>query len=118
MQLQVTSADAALRFAQQDHARCDLFPRTGAGTTQSAQQTESLLVQRTAGLHPTIFPNCDRHVCRTRAAPGHHTRWIAETSFVPLVSGLNSIAVKTEAAATAVPIVIGTAKPMCQSVAK
>jgi membrane fusion protein (multidrug efflux system) len=47
---QVMSADAALRFAQQDHARYDLLSRTGAGTTQSAQQTESLLVQRTAGL--------------------------------------------------------------------
>jgi membrane fusion protein, multidrug efflux system len=47
---QVTSADAALRFAQQDHARYDLLSRTGAGTTQSAQQTESLLVQRSAGL--------------------------------------------------------------------
>jgi membrane fusion protein (multidrug efflux system) len=47
---QVTSADAALRFAQQDHARYDLLSRTGAGTTQSAQQTESLLVQRTAGV--------------------------------------------------------------------
>jgi membrane fusion protein (multidrug efflux system) len=47
---QVTSADAALRFAQQDHARYDLLSRTGAGTTQSAQQTESLLVQRAAGL--------------------------------------------------------------------
>ena len=47
---QVTSADAALRFAQQDHTRYDLLSRSGAGTTQSAQQTESLLVQRTAGL--------------------------------------------------------------------
>jgi membrane fusion protein (multidrug efflux system) len=47
---QVASADAALRFAQQDHARYDALSRTGAGTTQSAQQTESLLVQRTAGL--------------------------------------------------------------------
>jgi membrane fusion protein (multidrug efflux system) len=47
---QVTSADAALRFAQQDHTRYDLLSRTGAGTTQSAQQTESLLVQRAAGL--------------------------------------------------------------------
>jgi membrane fusion protein (multidrug efflux system) len=47
---QVTSADAALRFAQQDHARYDMLSRTGAGTTQSAQQTESLLVQRSAGL--------------------------------------------------------------------
>jgi membrane fusion protein (multidrug efflux system) len=47
---QVASAEAALRFAQQDHARYDMLSRTGAGTTQSAQQTESLLVQRTAGL--------------------------------------------------------------------
>jgi membrane fusion protein, multidrug efflux system len=47
---QVASADAALRFAQQDHARYDALSRTGAGTTQSAQQTESLLVQRSAGL--------------------------------------------------------------------
>jgi membrane fusion protein (multidrug efflux system) len=47
---QVTSADAALRFAQQDHTRYDLLSRTGAGTTQSAQQTESVLVQRSAGL--------------------------------------------------------------------
>jgi membrane fusion protein (multidrug efflux system) len=47
---QVTSAEAALRFAQQDHTRYDLLSRTGAGTTQSAQQTESLLVQRSAGL--------------------------------------------------------------------
>jgi membrane fusion protein (multidrug efflux system) len=47
---EVTSAEAALRFAQQDHARYDLLSRTGAGTTQSAQQTEALLVQRTAGL--------------------------------------------------------------------
>ena len=47
---QVTSADAALRFAQQDHARYDALSRSGAGTTQSAQQTESLLVQRAAAL--------------------------------------------------------------------
>ena len=47
---QVASAEAALRFAQQDHARYDWLSRTGAGTTQSAQQTESQLVQRTAGL--------------------------------------------------------------------
>ena len=47
---QVTSADAALRFAQQDHARYDLLARTGAGTTQSEQQTGSQLVQRAAGL--------------------------------------------------------------------
>jgi membrane fusion protein, multidrug efflux system len=47
---EVTSAEASLKFAQQDHARYDLLSRTGAGTTQSAQQTESTLVQRTAGL--------------------------------------------------------------------
>jgi len=47
---QVTSADAALRFAQQDHARYDQLSHTGAGTIQSAQQTESMLVQRAAGL--------------------------------------------------------------------
>jgi membrane fusion protein (multidrug efflux system) len=47
---QVASADAALRFAQQDHARYDALSRTGAGTIQSAQQTESALVQRTAAL--------------------------------------------------------------------
>jgi membrane fusion protein, multidrug efflux system len=47
---QVTSAEAALRFAQQDHARYDELSRTGAGTTQSAQQTQSQLIQRSAGL--------------------------------------------------------------------
>ena len=47
---QVTSTEAALRFAQQDHARYDLLSRTGAGTMQSSQQTESQLIQRTAGL--------------------------------------------------------------------
>ncbi len=47
---QVTSADAALRFAQQDHARYDQLSHTGAGTIQSAQQTESMLVQKAAGL--------------------------------------------------------------------
>ena len=46
---QVASADAELRFAQQDHARYDALSRTGAGTTQSTQQTASLLVQRNAG---------------------------------------------------------------------
>jgi hypothetical protein len=35
---------------------------------------------------------------------------------VPLVSGLNSIEAKTEAAARVVPIIIGIAKPMCHSV--
>jgi membrane fusion protein (multidrug efflux system) len=47
---QVTSADAALRFAQQDNARYEELSRTGAGTTQSAQRTGSLLIQRTADL--------------------------------------------------------------------
>jgi len=47
---QVTSADAALRFAQQDHARYETLSRSGAGTAQSEQQTESQLLQRTAGL--------------------------------------------------------------------
>jgi membrane fusion protein, multidrug efflux system len=47
---EVTSAEASLKFAQQDHTRYELLSRTGAGTTQSAQQTESTLVQRTAGL--------------------------------------------------------------------
>jgi membrane fusion protein (multidrug efflux system) len=47
---QVASADAALRFAQQDHTRYDLLAHTGAVTAQSAQQTDSQLVQRTAGL--------------------------------------------------------------------
>jgi len=47
---QVTSADAALRFAQQDYERYDQLSRSGAGTTKSAQETGSLLVQRSAGL--------------------------------------------------------------------
>jgi membrane fusion protein (multidrug efflux system) len=47
---QVTSAEAALHFAQQDHARYDELSRTGAGTIQSAQQTQSQLIQRSAGL--------------------------------------------------------------------
>ena len=47
---QVTAADAALRFAQQDHARYETLARSGAGTTQSDQQSQSLLVQRTADL--------------------------------------------------------------------
>jgi membrane fusion protein (multidrug efflux system) len=47
---QMASADAALQFAQQEHARYDTLFRTGAGTTQSAQQTASQLTQRTAGL--------------------------------------------------------------------
>ncbi len=48
--LQVTSAEAALRFAQEDHARYDSLSKTGAGTTQAAQQSESQFVQRAAGL--------------------------------------------------------------------
>jgi membrane fusion protein (multidrug efflux system) len=48
--LQVTAAEAALRFAGEDHARYDALSKTGAGTMQAAQQTESLLVQRAAGL--------------------------------------------------------------------
>ncbi len=48
--LQVTAADAALRFAQEDHLRYQILSRTGAGTTQAAQQTESQFVQRAAGL--------------------------------------------------------------------
>jgi membrane fusion protein (multidrug efflux system) len=47
---QVAAADAALRFAQQDHTRYETLSRSGAGTTQSEQQTESMLVQRMAGL--------------------------------------------------------------------
>ena len=46
----VTSANAELRFAQQDHARYDALSKIGAGTTQSTQQTASLLVQRNADL--------------------------------------------------------------------
>ncbi len=47
---QVTSADAAFHFAQQDHARYDELSRSGAGTIQSAQQTQSQLIQREAGV--------------------------------------------------------------------
>ncbi|HEY4044896.1 MAG TPA: HlyD family secretion protein [Rhodopila sp.] len=47
---QVTAADAALRFAQQDHARYATLSRSGAGTIQSDQQAESQLLQRTAAL--------------------------------------------------------------------
>jgi membrane fusion protein (multidrug efflux system) len=48
--LQVMSADAALRFAQEDHDRYEALSKTGAGTTQAAQQTASLFIQRAAGL--------------------------------------------------------------------
>ncbi|WP_428491325.1 HlyD family secretion protein [Rhodopila sp.] len=47
---QVIGADAALRFAQQDHARYQTLSRSGAGTIQSDQQSQSLLTQRTADL--------------------------------------------------------------------
>jgi membrane fusion protein, multidrug efflux system len=47
---QVASAEAALHFAQQDSARYEELSRTGAGTTQSAQRTGSVLVQRNADL--------------------------------------------------------------------
>ncbi len=47
---QVTAAEAALQFAQQDHARYQELSRTGAGTIQSAQQTQSQLIQRSAGV--------------------------------------------------------------------
>jgi membrane fusion protein, multidrug efflux system len=47
---QVTSARAALQFAQQDQARYDTLAKSGAGTAQAAQQTQSLLTQRGAGL--------------------------------------------------------------------
>jgi membrane fusion protein (multidrug efflux system) len=48
---QVTSDEAALHFAEQDNARYDVLAKAGAGSRQAAQQTESLLVQRGAGLH-------------------------------------------------------------------
>jgi membrane fusion protein, multidrug efflux system len=47
---QAAAAEAALRFAQQDHARYEELSRTGAGTIQSAQQTQSQLIQKSAGL--------------------------------------------------------------------
>jgi membrane fusion protein (multidrug efflux system) len=46
---QVAAAQAAWQFAQQDHARYETLSRTGAGTVQSDQQTQSMLLQRTAG---------------------------------------------------------------------
>jgi membrane fusion protein (multidrug efflux system) len=48
--LQVMSAEAALRFAQEDHDRYEALSKTGAGTTQAAQQTASLFIQRAASL--------------------------------------------------------------------
>jgi membrane fusion protein (multidrug efflux system) len=47
---QVASAEAGLRFAQQDSARYQELSRTGAGTTQSAQRTGAELIQRNADL--------------------------------------------------------------------
>jgi membrane fusion protein (multidrug efflux system) len=48
--LQVMSAEAALRFAQEDNDRYEALSKTGAGTTQAAQQTASLFIQRAASL--------------------------------------------------------------------
>jgi membrane fusion protein, multidrug efflux system len=47
---QVEAAQAALTFARQDQARYGELARTGAGSTQQAQQTQSLLLQRNAAL--------------------------------------------------------------------
>ena len=47
---QVAGADAALHFAQQEHARYQTLSRSGAGTIQSDQQSQSQLIQRTAEL--------------------------------------------------------------------
>lgn len=47
---QVAAAEATLQFAQQEHARYDALYRSGAGTTQSAQQSLSTLMQQKAGL--------------------------------------------------------------------
>jgi membrane fusion protein, multidrug efflux system len=47
---QMAAADAALRFAQQDHARYESLSRSGAGTVQSDQQTQSTLLQRAAAM--------------------------------------------------------------------
>jgi membrane fusion protein, multidrug efflux system len=48
--LQIVADQAALRFAQEDSARYDALSKTGAGTIQAAQQTQSLYVQRAANL--------------------------------------------------------------------
>ncbi|WP_264711620.1 HlyD family secretion protein [Limobrevibacterium gyesilva] len=47
---QVAAAEAALTFARQDQARYGELARTGAGSTQQAQQTASILLQRGAAL--------------------------------------------------------------------
>jgi len=47
---QLTSTQAALNFATQDQQRYSELARNGAGSVQQAQQTRSLLLQRTADL--------------------------------------------------------------------
>ena len=47
---QLASAEAAASFAAQDQKRYSDLSRTGAGTIQQAQQTQSLLLQRSADL--------------------------------------------------------------------
>src|SRR5271166_694898 len=47
---QLASAEAATTFAAQDQKRYSDLARTGAGSVQQAQQTQSLLLQRTADL--------------------------------------------------------------------
>jgi membrane fusion protein, multidrug efflux system len=49
-QAQLASAEAALTFAAQDQKRYSDLAHTGAGSVQQAQQTQSLLLQRTADL--------------------------------------------------------------------
>jgi membrane fusion protein (multidrug efflux system) len=47
---QLASTEAALDFAAQDQKRYSELARSGAGSVQQAQQTQSLLLQRTADL--------------------------------------------------------------------
>jgi membrane fusion protein, multidrug efflux system len=47
---QVEAANASLTYARQDQARFGELARTGAGSTQQAQQTSSILLQRAAAL--------------------------------------------------------------------
>jgi membrane fusion protein (multidrug efflux system) len=47
---QVEAATASLTYARQDQARFGELARTGAGSTQQAQQTSSILLQRQAAL--------------------------------------------------------------------
>jgi membrane fusion protein (multidrug efflux system) len=50
-QAQIEDANAALNFAEQQNTRAQKLARTGAGTVQTAQQTESQLLQaRAAGV--------------------------------------------------------------------